>query len=680
MNLLASKRFLALRCALLIGIGFAVGLLADIPFWVGLVLAVLSIVPVILFSRKFLYLTLFFLAVPYATFSLPSPVPAEAYGTRIEVEGKVTGKTGGYTIISIDSPQPLRKRKLLVYLASKVEQGTFLRVEGELLTLAFPRNPGMPDRNKRLMREGVIGRISTDRVRITLPPNRVRNWFNLTRTWLIKRNQDLFEEQASLFTAILLGEKSSISDELYLDMRRTGTLHLLAVSGLHVGILVAFLFGLMRLTHTPRWLMLPFTTVVVLFYLVLVGPKPSLIRASLMIWAVAVGFTFERKILPLNSLAIAAVLIVLIRPSQVLATSFQLSFAATFAVIVAAYAFKEVSRLKRKIWQKVPKWVTKWVLLPLAISVSATIFTMPILAANFHQITFAAILANLPVIPLVSIGLPLGLLALVLSMIWFPLGKILGCVVFGVLWVVEKVLHYFPGTLINSGTWPIAAVVGMFVVILILHTERNRARRFKHAMLVAVVCANLAVWPWVFASRRPRLTMLDTYHGNVSLLQSDGRVVLLNPGSRAEPTVIDYLRAQGVNRIDWVLCLSDRDGDLSGLDSLRSNFKVENVGSVLASQATTPLPHSGRLMLPSAAIEYDLAMRDRPYYVVESDRGRVVFVSESHLLDTSANINYILNKHIRVEDSFGRRVIFKNDLDSRHGEIIRESGGILLKL
>lgn len=682
MELLTGKRFLALRCAVIVAAGLMLGLILPqegvLRWWIALILAALSIIPVILVSERFLYLILLLLAVSYAHLSLPSSVPGEIYGMNLKIDAKLVGKTGEYSILTIDSPAGFRGRKVLVYLTEDEELGTSFKIQGRLLALAFPRNPGVADRNQRLEREGVIGRIYADYVHVTSPPKGMRAWLNKTRAALIRRNKELFGEEASLYTAILLGERSEVSEDLYLDMRRTGTLHLLAVSGLHVGILVAFLFLLFRFFHVPRWMIPPVLAILLCFYIALVGPRASIIRASVMSLAVAAGFVFQRKIIPLNSLAVAALVILLVRPTDILSVGFQLSFAAAFGIILAASGTRQMLTHKG-IKGKIPSWLVKWIILPLALSVSATLFTMPILAANFHRITFGPILANLPVIPLISLILPLGLVALGVSLIWLPLGQILGFAVFGLAWIVEKLLQLLPGSLILSAAWPVGIVVALFIAALVIHTEKDKPKRFAYALGILLIGANLALWPWALRSRKPRLTLLDTYHGNVALLEANGRTILLNPGSRAEPTVADYLASRGIRRIDWVMCLSDKAGDLSGLDSLKNKFQITEIGSVLKDEATTPLPHAGRLILPSCTISYDLAMRERPFYAIQTDKKRVVFTSESHRIDEEADFNVLLNRYISPRPAAGR-LISKTRLKQGKSEVIRERGGMVLRL
>ncbi|MBN2378827.1 ComEC/Rec2 family competence protein [candidate division WOR-3 bacterium] len=680
MELLTGKRFLALRCAVVIGAGLVLGLLVDATWlwWAALILAGSSILPAVFISPRFLYVALFSLAVSYGQLSLPAPFPDDNYGKTIEIEATVTGSQGSYTELMITSPEGIKGRKALCYLEKDEDLGTRLSIKGELQKLNYPRNPGVPGRNKRLEREGVIGRILHDKVIKLDTPRGLRKWLNDVRASVITRCKDLFGKQATLYAAILLGERADLSDEMFANLKRTGTLHILAVSGLHVGVLVAFLFLLLRFFHVPRWLILPLLAVILIFYTALVGPRPSIIRASVMSLFIAGGFLFERKVLPLNSLAIAALVLMIAQPSEILTAGFQLSFAAAFGIILGAGFVQELfsssqskKKLRKKSRFKIPKPVFKWIILPLVLSFFATLFTMPFLAFHFNEATLGPLLANLPILPLVSLTLPLGLTILLVSIIWFQGAQFLGYVVSGFLWTIEKLLQFLPGTLWKTGPWPIASVVGIFLGALLIHSEKSRSNRFKLALGVLLISANLGVWPWALESKKPVITFLDTRNGNVTLLESDGYNILINPGSKAEHTVADYLHSQNIRKIDYLLCLSEKDGDTSGLDMIKDDFNVKYIAK------DSNLPIAARIALPSCTLAYDIG--HEPFYTVWTDVYRIRFTSEKHHIDTTADINYILNEIVQPIDL--TNVTFSKEfLYSDVGVVIRECGGLRLKL
>lgn len=679
MDFFSAKRFSALRCSLVIGSGLVFGLLLPHPWWISVAAALLSTIISFLFEEKFFYVSLLALSAAYGTVSLPPSFPSEIYGVPVLIEGKVSEeKQGSYSVLTIESPEMLKGRGVLLYLAKRWNTGTRICVKGEILPLSFPRNPGLPDRNKRLEREGIIGRIKENELRIVSPPRGFDAWLAWARKGILKRCEKIFGSEAALYSAILLGKTDLVSEDLFYDMRRTGTLHLLAVSGLNVGVLVAFLAFLFKLAGIGRKWSIPLLVLLLAAYVALVGPAPSIIRSSLMCLAVAIGFMIDRKTLPLNNLAIAAMAILLWKPVQILDIGFQLSFSATFAIILAADWIGKTGEEIKKI--KIPPWLKKWFLAPIALSLSATIFTMPFIAGNFHQVTFSSALANLPAVPLVSLIFPAGLVALLLSAVWFPMGEILGYVISGGLWLLEKILNFFPGKLTQTASWPTTLVIALFAAALLFYTEKGNRLRFKLPLGILLLGANIGFWPWALENQKPSLTILDTYEGNVAVLRSDSRIILLNAGSRSENTVRNYLNSQNISKIDYLLCMSDKAGDLSGIDSLLRYYRVEKIGSVvkIKNQKIDKLPHTGILKLPSAKIEYDLAVRSRPFYRIESQKRSIGFISEDRNID-STSVNYLLNNKLRPKVK-GYHLLSKNRIPGVQSEAVRQTGGIVIDL
>lgn len=679
MEFLSARRFTALRSALTVGTGFLIGLLIPHPWWIGVAAAILTAVIAFLFEEKFLYLSLLALAVSYGALSVPPPPPSEVYGIPIRIEGRISEeREGSYSVLLIESPAFMKSKSVLLYLAKKWDKGTRIVVKGEIQPLSFPRNPGLPDRNKRLEREGIIGRIKENELRILSPPRGIDAWLAWARAGVLKRSDEIFGKEAALYSAILLGKTDLVSEDLFYDMRRTGTLHLLAVSGLNVGVLVAFLAFLFRLIGIGRKWSIPLLVLLLAVYVGLVGPTASIVRSSIMCLAVAAGFLIDRKTLPLNNLALAALAILLWKPVQILDIGFQLSFSATLAIIFAADWLDGAAGMFKK--TRVPSWLKKWVLAPIAFSLSATVFTMPFIANNFHQVTFSSALANLPAVPLVSFIFPMGLVAMSLSLIWLPLGEILGYVVSAGLWLLEKILHLLPGKLAPTASWPIALVAALFAAALILYTEKEKKYRYALSLGILLLGANIGFWPWALEDRNPTLTILNTYEGNVAVLRSDGRTILLNPGSKTESTVRNYLNSTGTSIIDYVLCLSDKTGDLSGLDSLRRYFRIDKIGSVVKTQGQNieELPHAGILILPSTKIEYDLAERSKPFYRIESGKRSVTFISEERSIDT-LSINYILNNRLRPKLK-GIYLLSNDSIPAINAKAIRKTGGIVFDL
>jgi ComEC/Rec2-related protein len=254
------------------------------------------------------------------------------------------------------------------------------------------------------------------------------------------RLAELPGQTGGLLQALLLGSREGINPELEGLFRRSGTLHLLALSGLHVGILYLLAAALLSFLRDRRLRLLG-AALLLLLYLFLIGWKPSLERAVIMLLAGASGFALDRDTQPLNLLALAAVLLLLLRPYYAGDLSFQLSFLALLGLLLVA------SPLQRLLRPYLPRFLA----LPLGASVGAQIATAPLLLARFGALYPGGVLASLVLIPLVTLLLWTGLSYLLLAVLALP-----------VLWLPARGgVALLPGAPAGWVAWVLAALYGL---------------------------------------------------------------------------------------------------------------------------------------------------------------------------------------------------------------------------
>lgn len=224
-------------------------------------------------------------------------------------------------------------------------------------------------------------------------------------------------EDGDVLRAVLLGERRGVSDETWEAFRQSGTVHLLAISGLHLGLLggiVALAAGAAGLPRRPRWLV---TLTILTLYALLTGARTPVLRATMMAWALGITVLAGRQYSPLNSLALAAGAIALVKPAEVTSPGFQLSFLATLGIIaLVPPAARRLARLPAP--AKVP-------LVALAVSGAAQLAASPALAAHFGQVPLLALFVNLAAAPLLGVVLLLALPALALELALPPLASAL---------------------------------------------------------------------------------------------------------------------------------------------------------------------------------------------------------------------------------------------------------------
>ena len=143
----------------------------------------------------------------------------------------------------------------------------------------------------------------------------------------------LSKSSAAVLNAVILGEREHLPKAIKENLIKTGSVHIIAISGLHVGIVAFILLALLRMLRTPRKLQYGVTILTLIFYCILTGARLPVVRATTMAAILLFGYLLERDVNIYNSLAIAALLILGLNPAQIFDASFQLSFLSVLAIV-----------------------------------------------------------------------------------------------------------------------------------------------------------------------------------------------------------------------------------------------------------------------------------------------------------------------------------------------------------
>ncbi len=324
--------------------------------------------------------------------------------------------------------------------------------------------------------------------------------------------------------AVMTGDRSAMGRDVVEDLRASNLSHLLAISGLHMGLVTGFIFAALRLglALVPglalRWPVKKIAAVAALlagaFYLALSGGNVATQRAFVMVAVMFVAVIFERRAVTLRAVAVAALIVLALRPEALTGPGFQMSFAATVA-LVAVFGW-----LRGWPGRRLPGWA-RAVLAVVISSAVAGAATAPIAAAFFNRFANYGLLANLLAVPLMGLVVMPG--AVLSAMLW-PLG--LGWVALAVMrpaidWILG-VAHWVAGlegalTHVPVPPWgvlPLMALGGLWIVL----WQGRRAARLAG---LAPVAAALAIW---LAADRPAVLISDSGR-LVGVLTEAGRVL-----------------------------------------------------------------------------------------------------------------------------------------------------------
>lgn len=527
---------------------------------------------------------------------------------------------------------------LLVRWRGNPEFGDELKMFGIAEPIAPPRNPGEFDMRSYLARQDVrrslFVRYPEDGVLIRKGAgNPIFRAAQESRAWIqtaICGGLDDSPQVQDFLSGIALGLRHQTPEDIEEPFQQTGTLHLFAVAGLHVGIVARLLWILAMMARLSRKWATALIIPLLLFYAAVTGLHVSSIRAAIMSSILLSGFFFERKVFALNSLAAAAFFLLCWDTNEFFSTGFQLSFAVVGGIILLADPLSGWLRLigapdpflPRRLVSGLRRMIGvgyEWICRGGSVSLAAWLGSLPLIFWYFHLITPSSLFANLVVVPIAFCILAIALLSLVVAPIAFGLSLIF-----------------------NNANWALATAVIAFI------------QWFAQVPGSHYYVAEPG-WPKKLPAK---ITVLDVGAGAAVHVRASRADWLLDCGSGRdyERVLRPYLHGAGINRITGLLLTHGDSLHLGGTESLLRDFVphvlIDNSATdrstvhrrireifpthrlnLLTLKAGENFPISsdvsGRILFPPA--DFTAATADDQAFVVQLSikRTKILFVSDS---------------------------------------------------
>lgn len=388
----------------------------------------------------------------------------------------------------------------------------------------------------------------------------------------------LTSQSEALVAGLAIGERDALSEEFAEQMRQLGLTHLVAVSGANLAIVAAAVYFLAAAMALGRNLRFVFATVFILCYVLIVGPEPSVLRAWAMTMAVMISIWLGRGTSPVVALSWAVLVILLVDSSMSQNFGFALSVAATLGLLVLAKPLYE------KLKPKLPAWLA----LGMASTVSAQLYTWPIVLLIQPGIASYSIVSNLLSEPVVAPVTILGVTAAISSWSLPWLTSVLSWLAsIGTFWIelVTRTLSSLPAVRLPwLPSWLgilFATLIAVFVTML-LYQKRTSLVGLALVSTLSVAAAYVAtdlVRQGSWLEKDWEVVMCDVGQGDALVLREDSKVALIDTGS--DPSLVDSCLSElGIRKIDLVV-LTHFDRDHAG--GLAGALKNRAIGLVLIS-------------------------------------------------------------------------------------------------
>lgn len=350
-----------------------------------------------------------------------------------------------------------------------------------------PKNPYQFSYKEYLAKQDVYAQITLDQSLELLPSthNSIKGLASKTRQHILDKlsKYNWQPDEWAVINALLLGQKQELTQELRDEYAAAGMIHILAISGLHVGILLLLLQGLFKILGNYKYIRV-FRSILIITiiwgFAFIAGLSPSIQRAALMFTLVEIGLLFNRKNSGINALLISAFILLVFNPKLIYQVGFQLSYLAVLFILLLQPCVR--SLISKERYSKNPLYHLKHLLIDiLAVTISAQLGVLPLSLFYFHQFPALFIVANLVIIPFLGIILCLGMLLLLLSVadIDFPAFAESYAFIIRSMNNFVKWISGFDDMLLKniymSPSLVVAAYFGLFTLVVFLHkrTARN---------------------------------------------------------------------------------------------------------------------------------------------------------------------------------------------------------------
>lgn len=490
-------------------------------------------------------------------------------------------------IDTINSNKKYKNTKVILYTKKGKETlkyGDKIELVGNFKLAQERRNPGGFDYRFYLKTKKIYGIVTTKNTK-RLKENNVNiisMIANKTENVIKNQSKKLLEnKKACLLIGLLIGDTDEIDEETKEDFRNSNLTHMLAVSGLHVSYVLLAVNYIITKVKIHKKLSKIIVMLLILFFILVTGATPSVLRAGTMTIYLILGGIFYRRISVFSSLNLSLLVIIIMNPYCLFDVGLQLSYAGTIGIVYLYPIIKE------KIYNKANS---------ILITISANIVIIPIIMYNFNTISLTFFISNLLAGPIIGIIIILGFSIIIISLIFFPIAnifsKILNLLIILFLNTAKACANLpFSKIFIITPTLKFIFLYYCLLVFIIIKERIQiriniKLRNKVIAILIILVIINPIKYFSNIKQSNLKIYFVDVGQGDSTcIVTPKNKVILIDGGGNSKDenydigkqTLLPYLLDKKINKIDYCI-VSHFDSDhCGGLMYILKNLKVKNI-------------------------------------------------------------------------------------------------------
>jgi competence protein ComEC len=580
--------------------------------------------------------------------------------------------------------------------ASDIEVGDYIQAYCWLDRFGGPLNPGQFDLKGYLARRGVfVGAFVKSRSGIELLGRSdsatlasVKNRLRIIAAEALFGETSPDDQSNAMLAALLLGRRGKIGGATYDAFCKTGLVHLICLSGLHMGILVGFVWWVGRsagLTKRPRAVV---CIIVIGLYVLIVPPRAPTLRAAIICWFFCLAVLVRRRPNALNTLSLSAIVLLALRPMDVFSAGWQLSYTAVLGIILLhgrinnwlfVRTIDRIDALGPKendgLFVGFLKWVPAAAVELFSVGVAAWLGAAGALLYHFGVITPMASVWTVLVFWVVFAILAVGFLKMAIAALLPTAALVLGIIATGLadflIWVVELIASWnISGVLIGE---VFGGVIILYYCFLLFgrfgHLRRVVVKKAICATTIFVILLSITIAKYRDSYRRDlEVTFLAVGHGQAVFVgMPGGENLLFDAGSLStkncgQRIVVPFLRKKGVGKLDAIFLSHDDTDHMNGMPEI---FSVCEVGGIYANEGFLAKIDTSATagLLADCVKNGNQQLKSSDEYVLSDSKAKIMFIWPTLQVCRAGSVSDNDKSQVTLIEFAGRKILLCGDIE-----------------